>query len=365
MLDVALKLLKELTSRSYKAYIVGGFVRDYILGIESSDIDITTNATPKNIKEIFKDNCLPNEDYGSVVVVLKGVRFELTTFRSESNYIDNRRPSEVKYIDDLYPDLLRRDFVINTLCMDENGEILDYLGGQDDIRNRIIHTVGDPIEKFSEDSLRILRAIRFATILDFDLSADVANAIKRTKSSVKSLSYFRQKNELDKIFSSSNRDKGIRLILDFGLQEELELYNLNELLNVKINNSIGVWSLLNVEDIYPFSKNELDLIKGINRVLKSNNLDAFILYKYGLYVNSCAGEIKGIDIGKITNSYNKLVIKNRADIQITSDQIMEVLNREPGKYIKDIYEDIEKEILYKRINNVNDEIIKYIENKYR
>lgn len=365
MLDVALKLLKELTSRSYKAYIVGGFVRDYILGIESSDIDITTNATPKNIKEIFKDNCLPNEDYGSVVVVLKGVRFELTTFRSESNYIDNRRPSEVKYIDDLYPDLLRRDFVINTLCMDENGEILDYLGGQDDIRNRIIHTVGDPIEKFSEDSLRILRAIRFATILDFDLSDDVANAIKRTKSSVKSLSYFRKKNELDKIFSSSNRDKGIRLILDFGLQEELELYNLNELLNVKINNSIGVWSLLNVEDIYPFSKNELDLIKGINRVLKSNNLDAFILYKYGLYVNSCAGEIKGIDIGKITNSYNKLVIKNRADIQITSDQIMEVLNREPGKYIKDIYEDIEKEILYKRINNVNDEIIKYIENKYR
>ena len=76
MLDVALKLLKELTSRSYKAYIVGGFVRDYILGIESSDIDITTNATPKNIKEIFKDNCLPNEDYGSVVVVLKGVRFD-------------------------------------------------------------------------------------------------------------------------------------------------------------------------------------------------------------------------------------------------------------------------------------------------
>ena len=154
-----------------------------------------------------------------------------------------------------------------------------------------------------------------------------------------------KKNELDKIFSSSNRDKGIRLILDFGLQEELELYNLNELLNVKINNSIGVWSLLNVEDIYPFSKNELDLIKGINRVLKSNNLDAFILYKYGLYVNSCAGEIKGIDIGKITDSYNKLVIKNRADIQITSDQIMEVLNREPGKYIKDIYEDIEKEIV--------------------
>ena len=86
MLDVALKLLKELTSNSYKAYIVGGFVRDHILGIESNDIDITTNATPKEIKEIFKDSCLPNEEYGSVIVNKKGIKFEITTFRKEIGY---------------------------------------------------------------------------------------------------------------------------------------------------------------------------------------------------------------------------------------------------------------------------------------
>ena len=101
MLDSALKILGELTSHSYKAYIVGGFVRDYLLGIESNDIDICTNATPKEIKEIFVDSCLLNEDYGSVIVTKYGIRFEITTFRREIEYNDKRRPIEIKYIDDL------------------------------------------------------------------------------------------------------------------------------------------------------------------------------------------------------------------------------------------------------------------------
>ena len=126
MLEVALKLIEEITENGYQAYIVGGFVRDYILGIDSNDIDITTNATPKDIKEIFADSCLPSEDYGSVTVMKKGIRFEITTFRKEIGYIDNRRPASIKYIDNLYDDLLRRDFTINTLCMDANGEIIDF-----------------------------------------------------------------------------------------------------------------------------------------------------------------------------------------------------------------------------------------------
>ena len=298
MLDVALKLLKELTNKSFKAYIVGGFVRDNILGIESSDIDITTNATPKEIKEIFEDSCVPNEEYGSVIVNKKGIKFEITTFRKEIEYNDKRRPIEIKYIDDLYTDLLRRDFVINTLCIDEKGRILDYLGGQEDIEKKIIRCVGDADSKFKEDSLRILRAIRFATILDFELSDEIIKAIHKNKSSVRALSYQRKKNELDKIFSSPNRDRGIRLLLEFGLQEELDLPNLSSIIDSSVNSSIGIWSILN-NNKYPFNKNELDLINNINEAKKYNNLDPYILYKYGLYVNSCAGSIKGIDLKKL------------------------------------------------------------------
>lgn len=227
MLDIALKLLDEITSYGFQAYIVGGFVRDYILGIESNDIDINTNATPKEIKNIF-DSCLPNEDYGSVTVIKKGVRFEITTFRKEMSYLDNRRPSQIEYIDDLYQDLLRRDFTINTLCMNKDGEIIDFLGGRSEIDSRVVKTVGNAKTRFEEDSLRILRAVRFATILDFKLDKETRDAIIDTRELLKNLSYYRKKEELDKIFGSSNADKGISLLLDLGLDKYLELDNLDK-----------------------------------------------------------------------------------------------------------------------------------------
>ena len=364
MLEVALKLLKELTSHSYQAYIVGGFVRDYLLGIESNDIDIATNATPKQIKEIFEDSCLPNEDYGSVTVVMKGVIFEITTFRREIEYINNRRPLEIQYIDDLYEDLLRRDFVINTLCMDDNGKILDYLGGQEDIKNHVIHTVGDAHKKFLEDSLRILRAVRFATLLDFQLDDDIIKAIQDTKYLLYHLSFFRKKEELDKIFTSPNCRKGIELLLELGLDKELEIPNLRKVLDTDAVSLIGIWTILDVQDKYTFQRNEKELIADVKKVLPYNQLDPYVLYQYGLYVNSVAGEIKRIDIKDITEAYNHLIIKSRSDIDIDANTIMELLHRKPGKYIKEIYSDLEKEILYRRLINKKEILSNYIVNHY-
>lgn len=364
MLEVALKLLKEFSKHSYKAYIVGGFVRDYLMGIESNDIDITTNARPKQIKEIFEDSCVPNEEYGSVIVMMKGVRFEITTFRSESNYIDNRRPSEVKYIDDLYTDLLRRDFIINTICMDEDGKIIDYLGGQNDIDKKIIRTVGDAYQKFNDDSLRILRAIRFATILDFQLNDDIFKAIEETKSNLSSLSYQRKKEELDKIFNSPNHNNGIELLIKCGLDKELELINLHCVLEHDVDSALTIWSMLDVRDKYPFNKNEQELIENINKAMELNNLDPMALYKYGLYVNSCAGKIKGVELRDINEAYNNLIIKSRDEIDIDSDFIMNLLKREPGKYLKDIYDNLEREILYRRLVNDRESLSKYILENY-
>ena len=362
MLDIALKLLEEITSHGFQAYIVGGFVRDYILGIDSNDIDINTNATPKEIKDIF-DSCLPNEDYGSVTVIKKGVRFEITTFRKEMNYLDNRRPSQIEYIDDLYQDLLRRDFTINTLCMNKDGEIIDFLGGRSEIDNRVVKTVGNAKTRFEEDSLRILRAVRFATLLDFELDKETKEAIIETRELLRNLSYYRKKEELDKIFGSSNADRGIQLLLDLGLDKYLELDNLNKV--TCTSSLIGVWSILNVVDKYPFNSNEKELIRNINEAFLLNNLDPMALYKYGLYVNSVAGEIKGLDIKNITESYNNLVIQSRRDLDITSNDIMKGLNKGPGSYLKDIYSSIEREVLYRRVKNEKDAIMTYIMNNYK
>lgn len=362
MKDIALKLLKEIEDKGYKAYIVGGFVRDYILGIKSNDIDITTNAKPKEIKEMFDDSFLVSEDYGSVTIMKSNIRFEITTFRKEINYFDNRHPMEIKYIDDLYQDLLRRDFTINTICMDSDGEIIDFLNGRDDLEKKIIRTVGNANERFFEDSLRMLRAIRFATSLEFDLDEDVSEAINKNKHLLRKLSYNRKREELDKIFVNSNAKRGIGLLLNFNLDKDLELERLDKVTNT--DSLIGIWSILNVDGLYPFNNNEKELIKNINKVLLLNNYDNLTLYKYGLYVNSVAGDIKGLDKRKITENYNNLVIHSRSDLDITSEEIMEVLNREPGEYLKDIYDDIINEVLYGRLSNEKDVLIKYILSKY-
>ena len=362
MLKIAKSLLKEITSRGYQAYIVGGFVRDYILGINSNDIDINTSATPKEIKEIFHDSCLPNEDYGSVTVIKKGIRFEITTFRKEMAYVDNRRPTEIQYIDDLYQDLLRRDFTINTLCMNKDGEIIDFLGGRSDIDNKIVRTVGKAKIRFEEDSLRILRAIRFATILDFKLDSETREAIISNRELLRNLSYYRKKEELDKIFASSRASDGINLLLDLGLDRYLDLDRLCDVTST--NSLIGVWSVLNVTDKYPFNSNERELIKTINECISLKNTDAMALYKYGLYANSVAAEIKGTNIKKVTEAYNNLVIQSKKDLNITSQDIMSLLNRKPGSYIKDIYRDIEREVLYKRLDNTKENISKYILDNY-
>lgn len=362
MLENALKLLKELTNHNYKAYIVGGFVRDYLLGIESQDIDVATNATPKEIKEVFNDSFLPTEDYGSVIVNKYGIRFEITTFRKEINYQDHRRPVEIEYIDDLYQDLLRRDFTINAICIDDEGEVIDFLGGRDDLNHKLIRTIGDADERLSEDALRMLRAIRFATVLDFQLDGEVVEAIRKHRHLLTELSYQRKKDELDKMFTSGYAAQGIKLLLEFHLDRVLELDNLSKVENT--DSVVGIWSVLNVDSIYPFSNNEKEIMESIRKVMPLNNLDPMALYKYGLYVNSVAGEMKGLDKKKITESYSSLTIQRRQDLDISSEEIMKCLNRQPGEYLSDIYENIEREVLYHRLCNEKSELLSYIEENF-
>lgn len=363
MLDEAIKVLHEINESGFMAYIIGGFVRDYLLGIESNDIDITTNATPKQLQEIFKDNVIKTTDYGSITVMIRNIRYEITTFRKEIKYTDHRKPEEIEYVNDLYTDLYRRDFTINSICMDESKEVFDFLNGKEDLNKKIINTIGNASYKFEEDVLRILRAVRFATILNFDLSDEVKIAIKEKKYLLKDLSYNRKKEELDKIFASQNVKRGISLLIELGLDKELELEKLKYITNT--DSLISVWAMLDVVDIYPFSNTEKELIEGIKAVMKLNNKDPYTLYKYGLYVNSVAGAIKGLNKKDITEAYNKLIIQSKDDIDITSQDIMTILNKKPGKYISDVYNDIEKEILYSRLKNKKEDLIKYISDNYR
>ena len=362
MKEIALEFLKIINGFGYEAYIVGGFVRDYIMKIQSHDIDITTNATPQELKNIFTNVKFPKnmndqDSYGSVSIIYKNVLFEVTTFREEYAYLDNRHPSGIHYVDDLETDLKRRDFTINAICMDQNGNIIDLLNGKIDLTNKVIKTINNPYKSFTDDALRILRAVRLATILEFSLDEELIDAIKITKKYLKNISYNRKKHELDKIFASVHAKEGIELLEKLDLLEDLDLENLNKVKDY--SDLIGIWAMINSK-VYPFTKNEKELIKNINLVNKKDNLNPYILYKYGLYVNTIAGINKGIDKVKINKAYNDLPIKCRSDINISALEICSLLEKEPSSFLNIIYDDLEKKILDGTLQNDKDIIKKYI-----
>ena len=357
MYNKALDVLKIFINHGYDAYIVGGYPRDRLLGIKTNDIDICTNAKPKEIMEIFDTTGVSDIKYGAVRVIYKGILFDVTTFRKDIKYENNRKPVKIKYVADLRKDLLRRDFTINTMCIDVNGNLIDLLGAQRDLARKIIVTVGNPRYRLKEDSLRILRAIRFASYLDFDIDVKTKKYIKKYGYLLKPLSNSRKKEELDKIFATKNKEKGIDLIIQLGLDKYLGLDNLNEI--VLCNDILGIWSQLKLSINYPFSKAEKENIDKIREML-NYEIDNFMIYKYGLYIASVVASIKGVSYQKINRIYRNLPIYSKKDIKINGDEIAQILNKEPGSYIKKIMEDLEKMILTGKINNEPDELKDYI-----
>ena len=251
---------------------------------------------------------------------------------------------------------------MNTLCMNKNGEIIDLLDGKKDIDDHIIDTVGNSVDSFIEDPLRILRAVRFYTTLNFNLSDDVKKAILKTKNELMRLSYQRKKDELDRIFCHNNAKNGINLIIELGLDKNLELDFSNCVTDTDL---IGIWASIDVKGNYPFTKNEKDLITKIRKVKEMDNLDNYVLFKYGLYVNTIAGNLNGTDRKLIANKYNELPIKTRTDVNITSNQIIGILDIEPSKRLKEIYDDLIKNILYGKVLNTYEEIERYLIDKYK
>ena len=355
MLDTALKVLNIIEDNSYEAYIVGGFVRDYIMDIKSNDVDITTNARPKDLIKIFPNANIDNEVYGSVIVYLNNIRFEITTYRDDGNYLDNRHPDTINYVDDLKVDLKRRDFTINAICMDKDGNIVDLLNSRSDINNKIIKTIIEPLESFKIDSLRILRAIRFATTLDFELTLEVKEAIRQSKYLLKDLSINRKKSELDKIFSSSNIEKGLKLIKELDLVDVLYLDNINKIKSC--SQVIGVWTMLDVDDIYPFTRNELKLMKDIRESIKNNPLSFTTLYYYDLYPCTVAGEILSIPKKEIMDNYRDMPIHKRSDIVIDSYDLMNYLKIEDGPIISKLWKELESKLLNLEVNNSKEELL--------
>lgn len=359
MNKVAKDILKKLNDNGYEAYIVGGYVRDLLLGVKTNDIDICTNAKMKDIMALFNGKV---NDCGSLNIKTNDYNIDITTFREESAYF-NRKPTDIIYISDLASDLKRRDFTINTICLDKNDKVIDNLNGIEDLNKGIIRIVGDPLKKLRDDPLRILRAIRFATTLDFCIEEELDKVINENSELVKTLSSYRIKEELSKIMLSKNYQVGLDLI---------KKYNIDKALNISYESLVytadlcGMWAQIKFPASFPFTKNEKNTILKIREILNFGSINNETIYTYGLYLSLVAGEILGIDLDSIHEIYKNLPIYVRSDLNITYLEIIEILDIKPSNFAKEIENHLISAVLNRNLENNKDIIKKYLlDNKER
>lgn len=202
--DKASYIIDKLKENGFEAYVVGGCIRDACLGRKPEDWDITTSARPEQVKEIFRRTIDTGIAHGTVTVMLDKDGYEVTTYRIDGEYEDSRHPKEVVFTGSLKDDLMRRDFTINAMAYNKTDGLVDIFGGLEDLRNGLVRCVGKPEERFSEDALRILRAVRFSGQLGMEIEKETWQAMKKKVESLRNISAERIRSELDKLLRSSH-----------------------------------------------------------------------------------------------------------------------------------------------------------------
>lgn len=354
----AINILERIEDNGFEAYIVGGYVRDYLLGINSSDVDICTNARVRELLDIFSDYNVLSNEYGAVKLITNDSRIDITTYRRDLKYNGSRRRVEIEYVDNLLDDINRRDFTMNTLCMNKEGNIIDVLNGKEDIEKKIIRCVGNIDDRLNEDPLRMLRAVRFATTLNFEIEEELYKELKRNRTLIAQLSRERIKEELNKILTSTNALRGLKMMRNLGFLDYVGI-DFNDNL-VYVSDICGMYSQLTLKKEFPFSKEEKETIKAVKNILNYGIIDENVIFTYGLYVSLVAGSILGVEREYITSLEKNLPIKRIKDIKISSDEICSILNIKPNKIIHLVYDELKYLILKGKLINDNDSIKEYL-----
>ncbi|ARK25946.1 CCA tRNA nucleotidyltransferase [Sporosarcina sp. P37] len=367
------QVIRELQAAGYEAYFVGGAVRDALLGKQPLDIDITTSATPQQVKAIFSRTVDIGIAHGTILVLMQGEAVEVTTFRTESTYSDLRRPDEVVYVTSLKEDLQRRDFTINALAMTVDGRLIDLFGGQDDLKQRIIRSVGDPEERFGEDALRIFRALRFSSVLDFDIEAKTLDAMKKLAPSLRHITIERIKAELDKLFQGENPSRAFHYSREIGLPqlfpEFLSAFNSLDASTPFLHARHGYAAMLALTDAtaaelsryFKLSNEEkrfLTQCEEARAIRSQRKFDSWDYYSFPADVLETAEKIthsnhesSGLSRQQIEQQKECLPIQQRADLAFTGNDLLTWSRKKGGKWTSEWIEKIERAVVHGRIEN--------------
>lgn len=378
------KIIERLEENNYEGYFVGGAVRDYTLGRAVSDVDITTNALPDEIESLFEKTIDVGKEHGTIIVLIDELPFEVTTYRVEGEYTDHRRPDNVFFTQHLKEDLSRRDFTINAMAMTADMELYDPYDGITDLKARMINTVGFAADRFGEDALRMLRAVRFMSQLDFKLADDAQDAIRLHADMLDYVAVERITAELEKLYRGINVKSAKDMISATGLKSHMPFFkhvdkvhylkshaqSLEEEAVIHIYNDSGLiahlgtlklsnrqkttvkQSLKLLEDL----KNDMNIkliayhyetniLSGVNAIINSNEL---------LSVNHKLQLQSAVDIKP------HLVIQNRNELAVNGTALMTALNAPGGPWLRRCLDTIEQEVLLENIKNNEAEIINWV-----
>lgn len=359
----AVPILEKIEAAGFEAYFVGGSVRDHLLGKEINDVDIASSATPNEIKSIFEKTVDIGIEHGTVLVVQTGVGYEITTFRMESGYSDFRRPDTVQFIRSLEEDLKRRDFTMNAIAMDKNGSLIDPFNGKQDIYEKRIVTVGNPDERFQEDALRMMRALRFVSQLSFDLDLQTFDSLKKNGYRLKNIATERTYAEFEKLLKGKNKQKAFELLTESGLYKYLPGFDkLGEALAVFkameleiLDDPVELWAMLmkvcHIENIEAFLRRWKMPVKQIREIGRlrfhiDNNTDFTedkkALFNAGLDEADKASRIMAVlqndDVlgraKRVKDAFNRLPIRSMKELEVNGNDLVTWFDKRPGPWVK-------------------------------
>lgn len=377
----AVPILNRLKNAGFEAYFVGGSVRDYLLNKKISDVDIATSATPEEVKKIFVKTVDVGIEHGTVLVLFNGGSYEITTFRSEADYQDFRRPKEVSFIRNLIEDLQRRDFRMNAIAMDLSGNMIDPFHGQVDIENKVIQTVGKAEERFHEDALRMMRAVRFVSQLAFTIEKETLTALKIHIHLLEHIAVERKRVEFEKLLNGKNRKFAFQLILDTNMYDYLpdmrgNKSHLEEMLKYRFEHltSKEMWALLiyclklegkavevflrswrfpvkeirDLQQILHFTRIRLEQEWTLAHLFSAGKDVIISVEKLYYTINQLEGNDS---ISYWVEKFAALPIKDRSEMDVTGSDIMEWLNKSGGPWLKETLTKIENSILQGSVPN--------------
>jgi len=374
-LKSGLALLNEFDKYKFEAYIVGGAVRDHLLDRQVKDLDITTKAPIIVLKRKFK---VIEVEYGVCKIEYANRLIDCATYRCESDYSDYRHPTFINNAETVEEDLKRRDFTINALLMDKTGQIIDHVNGLEDLKLRRIKSIGDPLVRFNEDALRILRAFYFQAKLGFIIETNTLTAISKCRNNLLRISPYWIKEELKKIVKSVHYKKAFLSMLSVGidetfpfLQKGIEFLANNDVDKLTIDLFYYIIFALNkeVDNSLDFSNKEIQKFKNLV-CLVYKQINEKHLFEYGLENCLLANKIANI-IGvtkvsgfEIVNLYDTMKITSIVDLKITSAQIINILDKKAGAWLKILQSELLDAVLTKKVKNTKEDLSKYIiENK--